>query len=159
MRELTFSTLVLGTYEPYKKMLGAKSPDSPLYLQAAAGALAGMTGALPTSPTDLLKVRMQADTGAPKQLRHHIAQVYKMSGVLGFYTGLKETVMFAAIRRSSQLASYDQCKHRLIRHGYMQEGLLVHAVSAVIAGFATSVVTSPVDLIRTRLMNFKQGGP
>ena len=65
VREITFSTVVLGTYEPYKRLIGASDPNSPLLHKAAAGALAGMTGALPTSPTDLLKVRMQADTGTP----------------------------------------------------------------------------------------------
>ena len=57
-RELTFSTLVLGLYEPYKGLLGATDPNAPLYLQCMAGALAGMTAATPTSPTDLVKVRM-----------------------------------------------------------------------------------------------------
>ena len=99
-------------------MVGASGSDAPFHLKAAAGALAGMTAALPTSPTDLLKVRMQADTGTPRRLRCHMKQVYEMQGLRGFYTGVKETMMFAALRRSSQLASYDWSKHALIRTGY-----------------------------------------
>ena len=65
-REVVYSTICLGLYEPYKKFLGASDPHStPLYVQVLAGALAGMTGAAPASPTDLVKVRMQADTGTP----------------------------------------------------------------------------------------------
>ena len=57
-RELTYSSVCLASYEPYKNLLGASDPHSPFYLQVAAGSLAGMTGATPFTPTDLLKVRM-----------------------------------------------------------------------------------------------------
>ena len=156
-RELTFSTLVLSLYEPYKNLLGGSDPNASYRLRIAAGALAGMTSAIPTSPTDLLKVRMQADTGSPKTLRWHIRHVYRLSGLLGFYTGVKETIMFAGLRRGSSLSTYDHSKHLLLKWGWFSEGILIHSISSVIAGFATSLVTSPVDLIRTRLMNFKKG--
>ena len=64
-----------------------------------AGAVAGMTGALPASPIDLIKVRMQADTGTPKNLTWHVRQIYELAGPYGFYTGIKETVMFAGLSR------------------------------------------------------------
>ena len=88
-------------YEPYKYLLGAADPNAPLYLQAAAGSLAGMTGALPTSPNDLIKVRMQADTSTPKTLRWHLKDVYRSSGLLGFYTGVRATVIWAGLRKGS----------------------------------------------------------
>ena len=106
-REISYSTLCLGLYEPYKNMVGASDPNAPLHLQMIAGALAGMTGALPTSPTDLLKVRMQADTGTPMTLRWHIRQIYELAGPLGFYTGVKENLLCAGLRRGSSLATYD----------------------------------------------------
>ena len=118
-----------------------------------------MTGAAPASPTDLVKVRMQADTGTPQTLRWHVKQIYELAGPQGFFIGAKETVMVAGIRRGTQLATYDSTKHLILKQGWLQEGLLIHALSAIIAGFATSAISSPIDLVRTRLMNFKEGGP
>ena len=106
-REISYSTLCLGLYEPYKNLVGASDPNAPLHLQIIAGALTGMTGALPTSPTDLLKVRMQANTGTPMNLRWHIRQIYHVAGILGFYTGVKENLLCAGLRRGTSLATYD----------------------------------------------------
>ena len=39
-----------------------------------------------------------------------------------------------------------------------KEGLAVHAASSFSAGFVTSALTAPVDLVRTRYMNFGVDG-
>ena len=62
-RECSFSTMRLGLYEPYKNLVGAKEENAPLYLQAVAGFCSGFTGGIFTNPVDLMKVRMQTDTG------------------------------------------------------------------------------------------------
>jgi len=64
-RESTYSTMRLGLYEPFKNLVGAKREDAPMYLQAVAGLCSGLTGSMFTNPADLLKVRMQTETGAP----------------------------------------------------------------------------------------------
>lgn len=35
----------------------------------------------------------------------------------------------------------------------MSEGLPIHIVASITAGLATAIVTSPVDVIKTRIMN------
>ena len=64
-REMSYGPLVLLGYEPIKAMLGINSNHSPFYLKILAGSLSGGLAAIPTNPTDLLKVRMQADKGTP----------------------------------------------------------------------------------------------
>ena len=64
-REMSYGTLVLVGYEPLKEKLGLTESYSPLYLKILAGSMTGGLAALPTNPTDLLKVRMQADKGTP----------------------------------------------------------------------------------------------
>ena len=39
----------------------------------------------------------------------------------------------------------------------MEEGVPLHLVSSAIAGFTACVVGSPVDVLKTRLMNAKPG--
>ena len=59
----------------------------------------------------------------------------------------------AAILTAAQIPSYDHTKHTLKNHGLMHEGLRLHIVSSMIAGFVTAFVTSPVDVVKTRVMN------
>lgn len=39
----------------------------------------------------------------------------------------------------------------------MKDGVTLHFTSAVIAGFCTTVVASPVDVVKTRYMNSPKG--
>ena len=86
---MSYGTLVIFGYEPIKAMLGLTENYSPLYLKIIAGSMSGGLAALPTNPTDLLKVRMQADKDTPKTLRWHIRKVYNQAGPKGFYVGTK----------------------------------------------------------------------
>jgi hypothetical protein len=47
----------------------------------------------------------------------------------------------------------DHVKHGILNLGFLKEGTVLHFSSGVVAGFAVAVVTSPVDMVRTRLMN------
>ena len=77
---MSYGTLVIFGYEPIKAMLGLTESYSPLCLKILAGSMSGGLAALPTNPTNLLKVRMQADKGTPKTLRWHIRRVYDQAG-------------------------------------------------------------------------------
>lgn len=60
---------------------------------------------------------------------------------------------------STQLSTYDHVKHTLINHGYMMEGKKCHFVSSFVAGVAVALVTSPVDVVKTRVMNVNPKNP
>jgi hypothetical protein len=45
----------------------------------------------------------------------------------------------------------------IIQKNLMQDGVPCHLVSSAIAGFTACVVGSPVDVLKTRLMNAKPG--
>ena len=77
----------------------------------------------------------------------------------GLYRGVVPTVQRAALLTATQLGTYDEIKHALLRvgseegkegTGLFREGPLLHFVSGSVAGLGVSVVTSPVDTIRTR---------
>lgn len=48
---------------------------------------------------------------------------------------------------------YDHVKHSILDLGWLKEGYPLHFCSGVVAGFGVAVTTSPVDTLRTRLMN------
>ena len=80
--------------------------------------------------------------------------IYKNhGGIKGFYTGLAPTVIRAALLNSTKLGTYDTIKHTIIDNGYMKDGYSCQFVASVFAGFFMTIVTSPMDNIKTRIMN------
>lgn len=85
-------------------------------------------------------------------------QITRQEGIRGLWRGVGPTVQRAAIISASQIPSYDHTKHTLLNNNYMHEGLRLHFVSSMVAGLVCATVTSPVDVIKTRVMNQRVKG-
>ncbi len=96
---------------------------------------------------------MQAWEGEPHSLRWHIREVYHQCGIKGFYQGLGPTIIRAILLNATKLATYDHIKHSLINYGILKDGYACHFVASVCAGVCIAIVTSPVDMVKTYLMN------
>ncbi|KAL5014372.1 hypothetical protein ScPMuIL_008642 [Solemya velum] len=163
IREGVYSTIRLGAYEPMKKALGATDPaHTPLWKKICAGAVSGAVGSSIATPTDLIKVRMQAQgklqMGEIKRYRstyHALMDILGREGVRGLYVGVGPTVKRAAILTATQIPAYDHTKHTILNWGLMKEGIALHITASMIAGFVTALTTSPVDVVKTRVMNQK----
>ncbi|XP_071478063.1 mitochondrial substrate carrier family protein ucpB-like [Diadema antillarum] len=166
IREAVYSTIRLGAYEPIKVLFGATDPaHTPLYKKLAAGATSGAIGSTIATPTDLIRVRLQGEgklaPGQAPRYRgffHAFTDIAKTEGVLGLYRGTVPTVQRAMILTAAQVPTYDHTKHTLLNLGWMQEGLKLHIFSSMVAGFVAALATSPVDVIKTRVMNQKVKG-
>ncbi|ELR12925.1 mitochondrial carrier protein [Acanthamoeba castellanii str. Neff] len=129
MREASYSTIRMGGYEVCKTQLGATDPaTTPLWKKIVAGGIAGATGAAIANPTDLVKVRLQADTGSHatggpryKSTLHAFKEVYRTEGWAGLYRGVGPTTQRAALLTAAQLSSYDHAKQALLRLGVVRE--------------------------------------
>lgn len=62
-----------------------------------------------------------------------------------------------AIINAAEIATFDQVKDILLSRNLMSDNVYCHLVSSSIAGFTAAVVGSPVDVIKTRIMNSKVG--
>ena len=156
MREASYSTLRLGLYEPIKRSLG---DSKAVWTKFMAAALSGMIGSALANPADLLKTRAQAQPpGEYQPLSWHVKDIYNNhGGIKGFYTGVGPTVIRATLLNSTKLGTYDTIKHAIIDNGYMKEGLKCQFVASVFAGFFMTIVTSPMDNIKTRVMSQPPG--
>ncbi|GAM27251.1 hypothetical protein SAMD00019534_104260, partial [Acytostelium subglobosum LB1] len=158
LREATYSTLRMGGYDMIKVYFVDKDGKTSLPSKIISGCISGGVGACIANPTDLIKVRMQAQStvGGHRytSMRQAFTDVIQKEGIRGLYKGVGPTTQRAALLTASQLASYDQFKHSLIDHGLVPgEGLQAHVSASLLAGFVAAVVTSPVDVIKTRIMN------
>ena len=161
LREGSYSTIRIGAYEPLKVLLGATDPaKTPLWKKVVAGAISGTAGSAIATPTDLVKVRFQAagPRAKPpyKTTFHAFTDIARREGVRGLWTGVGPTVQRAAILTASQIPSYDHTKHTILNADLMKEGPQLHIVCSMVAGFVTAFATSPVDVVKTRIMNQKK---
>ena len=51
----------------------------------------------------------------------------------------------------AQLASYSQAKEALIKSSYIKEGIPLHFCASMISGLITTIVSMPVDIVKTRV--------
>ena len=158
-RQILFGGLRIGLYEPIKNLYVGKDHegDVPLHLKIAAGLTTGGLGIAVASPTDLVKVRMQAEgklpAGVPRKYPSAMAAygiIAKQEGVAALWTGLTPNVARNSVINAAELASYDQVKSSLMAAG-MEDGVLTHLLSGLGAGFVACCVGSPVDVVKNRL--------
>lgn len=157
-RELSYSGIRMGLYEPTKEALGATDPTrTPLWLKILAGAITGASGSILANPFDLVKVRMQSAgiPGRPQYASalHALSEISREGGgVRGLWRGSSPTVQRAALLTASQVPSYDHVKHFMVDNGHLREGYVCHFFCSMIAGVVAAAVTSPVDLVKSRVM-------
>merc|ERR1719401_582858 len=137
-RELSYSGIHMGLYEPTKEALGATDPArTPLWLKVMSGAISGATGSIFANPFDLIKVRMQGASGSHVPYSSVGAALVAISqeggGVLSLWRGSCPTVQRAALLTASQVPSYDHVKHTMVDNGYMPEGYCCHFFCSMIA--------------------------
>ena len=56
------------------------------------------------------------------------------------------------MKTAAQVASYDHTKHVLKKHEIMKEGISLHIIASLIAGFCATTAAAPADLVKTRVM-------
>ncbi|GAB2283233.1 Mitochondrial uncoupling protein 5 [Dionaea muscipula] len=163
LRQTLYSTTRMGLYDMMKqKWSDPHTGNLPLGTKITAGLIAGGIGAAVGNPADVAMVRMQADGRLPPSERRNyrgvtdaIGRMVRSEGVGSLWRGSSLTVNRAMLVTASQLASYDQIKETILEKGVMRDGLGTHVASSFAAGFVAAVVSNPVDVIKTRVMNMR----
>ena len=62
-----------------------------------------------------------------------------------------------SIINAAEIATFDQVKEMILQRNLLEDGIPCHLVSSAVAGFTACIVGSPVDVLKTRLMNAKVG--
>ncbi|EFJ35536.1 hypothetical protein SELMODRAFT_80205 [Selaginella moellendorffii] len=159
-RQVLFGGLRIGLYEPVKMLYVGKdhTGDVPLVKKIAAGLTTGALAITVANPTDLVKVRLQAEgklaPGVPRRYSGAMdayGKIVKQEGFAKLWTGLGPNVARNAIINAAELASYDQVKQSLLKAG-LPDNSLTHVLSGLGAGFIAVCVGSPVDVVKSRMM-------
>ncbi|CAH2065732.1 unnamed protein product, partial [Iphiclides podalirius] len=154
LRQATYGTIKFGTYYSLKRALAARRPDAGtiehLPTNTFCAAFAGGLSSAIANPTDVLKVRMQ--TGEEKRgVARCFASMYRAEGVRGLWRGVGPTSQRAALIAAVELPVYDACKRRLAPA--LGDRPPNHLASSLLASLGSAVASTPLDVVRTRLMN------
>eukprot|EP00386_Alphamonas_edax_P007922 GDKI01026182.1.p1 GENE.GDKI01026182.1~~GDKI01026182.1.p1 ORF type:complete len:295 (-),score=105.35 GDKI01026182.1:228-1112(-) len=165
-RQLVYGTLRIAWYEPIRDFYCGKenAANPPLLGKIAAGLTSGGLAMLIANPTDLVKIRLQADArrapGVPPRYKGSLdayVQIAKTEGIKGLWTGVGPNIVRNSVINAAEMAAYDQIKQVFVKNKVMEEGLPLHFTAGLGAGFFATVVGSPVDVMKTRIMNAKPG--
>ncbi|KAJ1676031.1 S-adenosylmethionine transporter [Spiromyces aspiralis] len=101
-------------------------------------------------PTEVVKQRLQ--TKRYKSLTSALGSIYRSEGVLGFYRGYFSTVVREIPFTCIQFPVYEYLKKRYAR--WQKRGIFPWeaAVAGSVAGGLSAAVTTPLDVVKTRLM-------
>jgi solute carrier family 25 uncoupling protein 8/9 len=77
--------------------------------------------------------------------------------VKGLYSGLVPNILRNSIMNAAELASYDQFKTIIVKKypSVNPDAKKLHFFCALAAGFIAVLAASPVDVMKTRIMNVK----
>ncbi|XP_030128638.1 brain mitochondrial carrier protein 1 isoform X2 [Taeniopygia guttata] len=131
-----------------------KCRDETLLINVICGVVSGVISSALANPTDVLKIRMQAQ-GSLFQggMIGSFIDIYQQEGTRGLWRGVVPTAQRAAIVVGVELPVYDITKKHLILSGLMGDTIFAHFVSSFTCGLAGAIASNPVDVVRTRMMN------
>ncbi|XP_067899535.1 dicarboxylate carrier UCP2-like isoform X2 [Heterodontus francisci] len=162
-RQLSFASVRIGLYDSVKQFYTRGKDHTGIVTRILAGCTTGGLAVLLAQPTDVVKVRFQAQRnigGVPKRYNGTL-QAYKSiakeEGVRGLWKGTFPNIARNAIVNCSELVTYDLLKETILRNKLLTDDLPCHFLSAFGAGFCATVAASPVDVVKTRYMNSAPG--
>ncbi|KAI9992427.1 hypothetical protein PInf_017836 [Phytophthora infestans] len=152
---LTYSGIRFGMYDQVKEFY----EDQIFHTSPAEQrrATSGGIGKRTRESYDLVKVRMQADrTGT----RYHNSFIFACRKIFqdegpdpGLLPRRGTTTFRAMVLTAAQLPSYDHMKETLLHHTPLEEGVAVHMICSMFAGLTAATASSPLDVMKTQIMN------
>ncbi|CAD6260718.1 unnamed protein product [Miscanthus lutarioriparius] len=187
LRHLMYTPLRIVGYEHLRSTLASEGREVGLFEKALAGGLSGVAAQRPikqpidvhantvvtnvtreyqilqvvSSPADLMKVRMQADSRILNQgiqprytgIADAFTKIIRAEGFRGLWKGVVPNAQRAFLVNMGELTCYDQAKRLIIRKQICDDNLYAHTLASVASGLSATTLSCPADVIKTRMMN------
>lgn len=159
LRQCSYTSLALLFYEPVLGAIagagsasGSAAPaDVPFWKRLLAGGIAGGVGIAIMNPTEVIKTQMQASVSGTNM--RAVAGTIWAQGLTGFWAGVTPNVARCFVGNACELGTYDQAKQELKARLGFEEGVAAHVAASCVAGVASAVACTPIDVVKTRVMN------
>ncbi|CAG02945.1 unnamed protein product, partial [Tetraodon nigroviridis] len=138
-RQMSFASVRIGLYDSVKQFYTRGSDCIGIGTRLLAGCTTGAMAVALAQPTDVVKVRFQAQARSPGEARRYCSTIDA----------------YKTIAREEGLRGL--WKEDNANFCHPTDNLPCHFVSAFGAGLCTTVIASPVDVVKTRYMNSPPG--
>eukprot|EP01121_Diplochlamys_sp_Union-15-3_P001237 TRINITY_DN1109_c0_g1_i2.p1 TRINITY_DN1109_c0_g1~~TRINITY_DN1109_c0_g1_i2.p1 ORF type:complete len:216 (-),score=28.15 TRINITY_DN1109_c0_g1_i2:66-713(-) len=152
----SINAVIFGTYGNMQKLLG-DTKENPLSLERTllAGAVAGIAGAIATSPFDLVKTQLQTDLEVKRGVFQSIRDLVRHRGVIqGLGQGFGSTLLRDVPRFAVNFGLYEYIKRMMNTSESVKQ-----LVAGAIAGTLKEIVIYPLDAIKSRMQAQKPWEP
>ncbi|KAM9237992.1 LOW QUALITY PROTEIN: mitochondrial brown fat uncoupling protein 1 [Dugong dugon] len=161
-RQISFASLRIGLYDTVQEYFTAGETPASLGSKISAGLTTGGVVVFTGQPTEVMQVRHQVQSHLcglkPRYTGTYNA--YRIIATTEGLTGLKGTtpnLTRNVIINCTELVTHDLMKETFVKNNLLADDVPCHSVSALIAGFCTTVPSSPVDVVKTRFVNSPPG--
>ncbi|XP_019162798.1 PREDICTED: mitoferrin-like [Ipomoea nil] len=143
-----------SVYEVCKKSLSGGNPKNST-AHALSGVFATVASDAVITPMDVVKQRLQLKSSPYKGVMDCVKKVAMEEGIGAFYVSYRTTVVMNAPFTAVHFATYEAAKRGgmevLPEIAGDEETLIVHATAGAAAGALAAAVTTPLDVVKTRL--------
>lgn len=156
LRHIPYTGCRIATFEFLKGTVG---PEPSVVKTLLMGFVAGGLGQFVAAPFDVVKIRMVADAPKDKQFRRYhgiVDAFYKIlseEGLRGAWKGTSVAVQRAALVNLGELSTYSIVKKKLVSGSWSEGDSRVHLASSLCSGFVSSLISTPADVVKSRMMN------
>lgn len=154
VRQVSYTSMSFVLYTPIRDMIageGVAKEDIPFAKRVLSGGLAGGISIICANPTDVVKTQMQTATNKPSMMG--IARsIYANGGVKALWRGVTPNVARCFIGNACEIGCYDQFKTWITASGALGDGPMSHFAASGGAGVVSAIFSTPVDVVKTRLM-------
>ncbi|KAI8868011.1 mitochondrial carrier [Ramicandelaber brevisporus] len=144
--------LYFATYERCKVLFGAENSDVAHHglRSAAAGAVATTAADALMNPFDVIKQRMQLQSGAVyRSVWDCASKVFRTEGISAFYVSYPTTLLMNIPFHSIQFSAYETFSKIINPSG--EYSPKAHITSGALAGAIAAAATTPLDVAKTLL--------
>jgi len=153
-RQCGYTGLSFFLYEPILSRISPNAGrDAGFTNRLLAGGAAGGMGISVLNPMEVVKTQLQAAGDTKTSAPDIIKRILRTDGVLGFWAGIGPNITRTFLVCAAELGTYDEVKTQMVSKNLLQDGPEAHLCASSAAGFASASVSTPVDVIKTRLMN------
>lgn len=145
------SAIFISVYEPVKQWVDSRVPAERSYLgPMAAGVAAGTASSLIRVPTEVIKSRLQ--TKEFTRALDAIRTILSREGFKGLYAGYGAFMLRDLPFDAIEFVAYEQLKRAYCSWAKRDIEARESAAIGAFAGGFTGIVTTPLDVLKTRLM-------
>ncbi|KAH3684034.1 hypothetical protein WICPIJ_005006 [Wickerhamomyces pijperi] len=161
LRQCTYSLTRFGVYDFLKSNYLTNEQKADIKYLLPISMVSGAVGGVVGNPADIVNIRMQNDTGLPLESKRNyknafdgVLRIIKEEGPSKLFRGLNSNLVRGVLMTSSQVVSYDLIKSSLVAHfQFSEKSNSLFFLSSILSGLIATTICSPVDVLKTRIMN------